>query len=86
MATVSVKLLSDNTRQAREMALDGDYDSACIFYSGVLQQVQKLMASIGDSGSQSKWTMVSVQCQQLPRTSSHHLPAISDPEPDQEGV
>lgn len=41
------------------MALDGDYDSACIFYSGVLQQVQKLMSSLGDPGSQSKWTMVS---------------------------
>lgn len=59
MAKVSVKLLSDNTRQAREMALDGDYDSACIFYSGVLQQVQKLLASVGDPGGQSKWTMVS---------------------------
>lgn len=58
MAAVSVKLLSDNTRQAREMALDGDYDSACIFYSGVLQQVQKLLASIGEPSAQSKWTMV----------------------------
>lgn len=58
MAAVSVKLLSDNTRQAREMALDGDYDSACIFYSGVLQQVQKQLTSLADPAAQSKWTMV----------------------------
>lgn len=58
MAAGSVKELSENARQAREMALDGDYDSASIFYSGVLQQVQKLLASVADPSSQSKWTMV----------------------------
>lgn len=83
---VSVKLMSDNTRQAREMALDGDYDSACIFYSGVLQQVQKILSSSGDPGAQSRWTMVSgftITIQKWFYMSSCYF---SDPKPDKERV
>ena len=50
----------ENAEMARENALLGNYDTAVIYYQGVLQQIQKRMVQTGDSSSKQKWQLVGI--------------------------
>ncbi|XP_057306075.1 katanin p60 ATPase-containing subunit A1-like [Hydractinia symbiolongicarpus] len=47
--------ICENTRLARENALLGQYDSALVYYQGVLQQIQKLIVQIKEPSRKQKW-------------------------------
>ncbi|XP_059610205.1 katanin p60 ATPase-containing subunit A-like 1 [Phlebotomus argentipes] len=61
MAAVSASEISDNAKLAREMALIGNYDSAGIYYEGVLQMVQQLVLGLADPVRKGKWTLIQQQ-------------------------
>ncbi len=48
----------ENAQMGRENALLGNYDTAIVYYQGVLQQIQKLMIQSGDPGKKQKWQVV----------------------------
>lgn len=50
--------LCENVKVGREYALLGNYDTALVYYQGVLQQIQKHIASIKDISLRSKWQQV----------------------------
>uniref|UniRef100_U5EYR1 Katanin p60 ATPase-containing subunit A1 n=1 Tax=Corethrella appendiculata TaxID=1370023 RepID=U5EYR1_9DIPT len=58
MAGVSTSEICENTRLAREMAVMGNYDSAGIYYEGVLQMLKKLLMGIAEPIRKGKWTMI----------------------------
>ncbi|XP_055677645.1 katanin p60 ATPase-containing subunit A-like 1 [Lutzomyia longipalpis] len=61
MAAASASEISENAKLAREMALIGNYDSAGIYYEGVLQMVQQLVLGISDPVRRGKWTLIQQQ-------------------------
>ncbi|XP_053679826.1 katanin p60 ATPase-containing subunit A-like 1 [Anopheles nili] len=58
MAGLSTTEICENTKLAREMALMGNYDSAGIYYEGVLQMLRKLLLGISDPLQKGKWLMI----------------------------
>lgn len=52
--------ICENTRLARENALLGQYDSALVYYQGVLQQIQKLIVQLKEPSRKQKWQVVSI--------------------------
>lgn len=70
MAAVSASEISDNAKLAREMALIGNYDSAGIYYEGVLQMVQQLVLGLADPVRKGKWTLVRYEAASNYKTSS----------------
>ena len=50
----------ENAQMGRENALLGNYDSAVVYYQGVLQQIQKQMIQISDPYMKQKWQVVGV--------------------------
>lgn len=50
--------IAENTQMAREYALLGNYDTAAIYYQGVVTQIQKLLTTIRDSSRKQDWTEV----------------------------
>lgn len=50
--------ICENTKLAREMAVMGNYDSAGIYYEGVLQMLRKLLTGISEPIRKGKWTMI----------------------------
>ena len=57
---LDLKEICDNTKLAREMALLGNYDSASVYYQGVIQQIHKLLGTITDSTRRMRWQQVSL--------------------------
>ena len=55
---VSISEICENSKLAREMALMGNYDSAVVYYQGVVQEIQKLLHSIDDPSRKEKWQSV----------------------------
>lgn len=51
--------ICENTKMAREMAVMGNYDSAGVYYEGVLQMLRKLLVGISEPIRKGRWTMVS---------------------------
>lgn len=47
--------ICENARLARENALLGKYDSALVYYQGVLQQIQKLLIQAKEPSRKQKW-------------------------------
>ncbi|VDI19953.1 katanin p60 ATPase-containing subunit A1 [Mytilus galloprovincialis] len=47
--------IEENTKLGRENALLGNYDTSLVYYQGVLQQIQKLLTSIGEPDRKRKW-------------------------------
>jgi katanin p60 ATPase-containing subunit A1 len=45
----------DNVKMAREYALLGNYDTALVYFQGVLQQIQKHIVGIVDPVRKQKW-------------------------------
>jgi katanin p60 ATPase-containing subunit A1 len=48
----------DNVKMAREYALLGNYDTALVYFQGVLQQIQKHIVAIVDPVRKQKWHQV----------------------------
>ena len=43
---------------AREMALIGNYETASVYYQGVIQQIHRLLATIEDPSRKLKWQQI----------------------------
>ncbi|XP_017652962.1 katanin p60 ATPase-containing subunit A1 isoform X2 [Nannospalax galili] len=55
---MSLLMISENVKLAREYALLGNYDSAMVYYQGVLDQMNKYLYSVKDAYLQQKWQQV----------------------------
>lgn len=56
---VSVTEICQNTRMGRESALLGNYESAIVYYQGVIQQIHRHIQTIGgDPGRKERWQQV----------------------------
>ncbi|XP_065095901.1 katanin p60 ATPase-containing subunit A-like 1 [Ochlerotatus camptorhynchus] len=58
MAGLTTSEICENTKLAREMAVMGNYDSAGIYYEGVLQMLRRLLTGISEPIRKGKWTMI----------------------------
>ncbi|XP_071438871.1 katanin p60 ATPase-containing subunit A-like 1 [Hetaerina americana] len=58
---VSINEICENTKLGREMALMGNYESAGVYYQGVVQQIHRLLATIVDPTRRAKWQQVQQQ-------------------------
>uniref|UniRef100_A0A182QDV8 Katanin p60 ATPase-containing subunit A1 n=1 Tax=Anopheles farauti TaxID=69004 RepID=A0A182QDV8_9DIPT len=58
MAGLSTSEICENTKLAREMAVMGNYDSAGIYYEGVLQMLRKLTMGLSEPLQKGKWLMI----------------------------
>jgi len=58
MMGVNLENISDNTKLAREMSLLGNYESASVYYQGVIQQIHRLLGTIEDQGRKMKWQQI----------------------------
>ena len=43
---------------AREMSLLGNYETASVYYQGVIQQIHRLLATIDDPSRKQKWQLI----------------------------
>ena len=59
--SASYSEICENARLARENALLGQYDSALVYYQGVLTQKQKLMIQVKEPSRKQKWQVVSIK-------------------------
>jgi len=50
--------ICDNTKLAREMSLLGNYETASVYYQGVVQQIHRLLGSIDDPVRKMKWQQI----------------------------
>ncbi|XP_060609525.1 katanin p60 ATPase-containing subunit A1 [Anolis sagrei] len=55
MLPMSLVMMSENLKLAREYALLGNYDSAMVYYQGVLDHMNKYFSSVKDAYLQQKW-------------------------------
>lgn len=51
-------MITENVKLAREYALLGNYDSAMVYYQGVLDQINKYLYSVKDTHLHQKWQQV----------------------------
>ncbi|KAL2306428.1 hypothetical protein Nmel_004348 [Mimus melanotis] len=58
MLNMSLVMIIENVKLAREYALLGNYDSAMVYYQGVLDQMNKYLYSVRDTYLQQKWQQV----------------------------
>ncbi|XP_058446474.1 katanin p60 ATPase-containing subunit A-like 1 [Malaya genurostris] len=58
MAGLPTSDICANTKLAREMAVMGNYDSAGVYYKGVLDTLQQLLISISEPMRRGKWMMI----------------------------
>lgn len=56
---MSVTEICENTKLAREASLLGNYETASVYYQGVVQQIHRLLATISDPVNKGKWQSVS---------------------------
>jgi len=55
---VSLQDIAGNTRLAREMALTSQYETAAIYYQGVVQQIHRLLQNIQEPSRKQQWQQV----------------------------
>ncbi|XP_043537032.1 katanin p60 ATPase-containing subunit A1-like isoform X3 [Chiloscyllium plagiosum] len=55
---MSLHEISENVKLGREYALLGNYDSALVYYQGVIEQIQKYLSSVRDPSYKQKWNQV----------------------------
>lgn len=55
---LSMSDICENTKLAREMSLLGNYETASVYYQGVIQQIHRLLSTIDDPGRKQKWQQV----------------------------
>jgi katanin p60 ATPase-containing subunit A1 len=56
--SVTAKEIGENVKLAREHALLGEYDTALVYYQGVVQQIQKLILTVKDPQARDKYLIV----------------------------
>lgn len=56
--STSVAEICENTKLAREAALLGNYETAGVYYQGVVQQIHRLLATITDPIHKGRWQSV----------------------------
>lgn len=59
MSTITYSEICENAKLARENALLGKYDSALVYYQGLLQQIQKILITSKEPDMKQKWQVVS---------------------------
>ncbi|XP_048452518.1 katanin p60 ATPase-containing subunit A1 isoform X2 [Rhincodon typus] len=57
---MSLHEISENVKLGREYALLGNYDSALVYYQGVIEQIQKYLSSVRDPSYKQKWNQMEV--------------------------
>jgi len=55
---LSITDICENTKLAREMSLLGNYETASVYYQGVIQQIHRLLSTIDDPGRKQKWQQI----------------------------
>lgn len=55
---MSLSEISENTKTGREKALLGDYETSMVYYQGVIQQIQRLVATLKDTDKKQLWHQV----------------------------
>jgi len=55
---LSMTDICENTKLAREMSLLGNYETASVYYQGVIQQIHRLLSTIDDPGRKQKWQQI----------------------------
>ncbi|GAB6033118.1 Katanin p60 ATPase-containing subunit A-like 1 [Chamberlinius hualienensis] len=58
---VSISDICENTKMGREFALLGNYETALVYYQGVVQQIHRLLQTIKDQTRKQKWQQVQQQ-------------------------
>lgn len=58
---VSISDICENTKMAREFALLSNYETASVYYQGVVQQIHKLLQTIKDPTRKQRWQQVQQQ-------------------------
>lgn len=58
--SMSLLMIVENVKLAREYALLGNHDSAMVYYQGVLDQMNKYLSSVKDTHLRQKWQQVRV--------------------------
>lgn len=58
--STSVAEICENTKLAREAALLGNYETAAVYYQGVVQQIHRLLPTINDPTHKARWQSVRV--------------------------
>jgi katanin p60 ATPase-containing subunit A1 len=56
--STSVAEICENTKLAREAALLGNYETAGVYYQGVVQQIHRLLPTINDPTNKGRWQSV----------------------------
>ncbi|XP_030562181.1 katanin p60 ATPase-containing subunit A-like 1 isoform X1 [Drosophila novamexicana] len=64
MAKTTIEEICENAKLARDMALTGNYDSACIYYEGLQGMLARLLKSTVDPMRKGKWSMINQQINQ----------------------
>ena len=55
---MNIEEICENTKMGREYALLGNYETSMVYYQGVLQQIQKMLASIREPDRKHRWQKV----------------------------
>lgn len=58
---IPINEICENTKLARETALTGNYESSVVYYTGVVQQITRLLMTITDPNRKAKWQQVQQQ-------------------------
>uniref|UniRef100_T1JGH2 Katanin p60 ATPase-containing subunit A1 n=1 Tax=Strigamia maritima TaxID=126957 RepID=T1JGH2_STRMM len=58
---VCISDICENTKMAREFALLSNYETASVYYQGVVQQIHRLLNTIKDSTRKQRWQQVQQQ-------------------------
>ncbi|XP_016972239.2 katanin p60 ATPase-containing subunit A-like 1 [Drosophila rhopaloa] len=64
MAKTTIEEICENAKLARDMALTGNYDSACIYYEGLQGLLVRQLKATADPLRKGKWSMINQQISQ----------------------
>ncbi|KAH8418464.1 hypothetical protein KR009_004454, partial [Drosophila setifemur] len=64
MAKTTFEEICENAKLARDMALTGNYDSACIYYEGLQGLLARQLKATADPMRKGKWNMINQQITQ----------------------
>ncbi|XP_017119853.1 katanin p60 ATPase-containing subunit A-like 1 [Drosophila elegans] len=64
MAKTTIEEICENAKLARDMALTGNYDSACIYYEGLQGLLARQLKATADPLRKGKWSMINQQISQ----------------------
>lgn len=61
---LSIADICENTKMGREFALLGNYETALVYYQGVVQQIHRLLQTINDPIRKERWQQIQQQIAQ----------------------